>query len=433
MLKDEKLYKELDKAIFSLPIFDTHEHILDERDRRESNLDFSLLFMQYASTDLLTSGLTEEEFIIFQDTKTDLEKKWDYFSRHWPNIKNTSYSKLILEVLKDLYDFEDINEKNYIEISKKIRNTRNVKWYDLVIKDKSNVKMVLNHLENIPQAINTVVDRKDFRPVMNLDEIISTCCLEDVLELEKRFGINIYKLQDLLGVIDSIFEKKDKIGYKAVKTTMAYMRSIKFEETTFEEANKVFSGFFKLKSYGFLEKTDFISKDELKPLQDFMVHYIIQKAVEYNLPVQIHTGILELLYNNVSNTNPTYLINLFLKYKKCNFDIFHAGYPYSDQLISICKQFPNVYFNMCWIVDISPSLYKDILNRLIEIIPSNKIFGFGGDYMFVEGLYGSQKMARRSLVELLYRKIEQKYFTFEESLGFAEKILYLNPKNVYRL
>ena len=88
---------------------------------------------------------------------------------------------------------------------------------------------------------------------------------------------------------------------------------------------------------------------------------------------------------------------------------------------------------MCWIVDISPSLYKDILNRLIEIIPSNKIFGFGGDYMFVEGLYGSQKMARRSLVELLYKKIEQKYFTFEESLSFAEKILYLNPKNVYRL
>jgi hypothetical protein len=53
--------------------------------------------------------------------------------------------------------------------------------------------------------------------------------------------------------------------------------------------------------------------------------------------------------------------------------------------------------------------------------------------MFVEGLYGSQKMARRSLVELLYKKIEQKYFTFEESLSFAEKILYLNPKNVYQL
>ncbi len=88
---------------------------------------------------------------------------------------------------------------------------------------------------------------------------------------------------------------------------------------------------------------------------------------------------------------------------------------------------------MCWIVNISASLYKDILNRLIEIIPSNKIFGYGGDYMFVEGLYGSQKMVRKSITELLYKKIEQKYFTFEEALDLAEKILYLNPKNVYRL
>ncbi len=433
MLRDEKLYEEINEAVFSLPIFDTHEHLLDEKDRRESNLDFSLFFMQYAGTDLLTSGLTEEEFVIFQDPKTDVQKKWSCFSKHWPNIKNTSYCKLILEAIKDLYGFEDINEKTFIELSEKIRKTRDVNWYDRVIKDKSNIKMVLNHLENIPQAYNTVLDREDIRPVINLDEIICTCCREDILEWEKRFNINIYKLQDLLGAIDGIFAEKDETGYKAVKTTIAYMRSLQFEETTFEEADKVFSGLFKLKSYGFLEKKDFLSKDELKPLQDYMVHYIIQKAVEHDLPVQIHTGIFELLYNDVSNSNPVYLTNLFFKYKKCKFDIFHAGYPYSDQLIAVCKQFPNVYFNMCWIVGISASLYKDILNRLIEIIPSNKIFGFGGDYMFVEGLYGSQKLARRSITELLYRKIEQKYFTFEESIDFAEKILYLNPKKVYGL
>ncbi len=325
MFRDEKLYEEISKAVFSIPIFDTHEHILDEKDRQGSNLDFSLFFMQYAGTDLLTSGLSEEEFADFQDPKTDLEKKWDYFAKHWLNIKNTSYCKLVLEAIKDLYGFEGINEKNYKELSEKVRNTKDVKWYDRVIKEKSNIKMILNHLENIPQANTTVLDREDFRPVINLDEIICTCCREDILAWEKRFNINIYKLQDLLKAIDLIFEKKDESGYKAVKTTIAYMRSLKFEETTFEEADKVFSGLFKLNSFGFLEKKDFLSKTELKPFQDFMVHYIIQKAVEYDLPVQIHTGIFELLYNDVSNSNPAYLINLFFKYKKCKFDIFHAG------------------------------------------------------------------------------------------------------------
>ncbi|MES0341575.1 MAG: amidohydrolase family protein, partial [Candidatus Humimicrobiaceae bacterium] len=416
MEEDKKLYSEIKSAIDSIPIFDTHEHIVAEEDRRNLNLDFSLFFMMYAGTDLLTSGMTEEEFEDFQNPDTDIEKKWSYFEPHWPNIRNTSYSKVILEAVKDLYGYDDINEKNYIELSKKIKNTKNIKWYDQIIKEKSNIKKVLNHLDNVWQAQKKVLGMEEFRPVLNLEEIIGTCCLEDVIEWEKRFNANIYKLADLLKGIDGIFEKKDEIGYMGLKTAIAYMRPISFEETTFAEADKVFSGLFKLKSYGFLEKKDFLSKDELKPLQDYLIHYLIQKAIEYDMPVQIHTGIFELLRNDISNSNPNYLINLFIKYRKCNFDIFHAGYPYSDQLIAICKQFPNVYFDLCWIADISTHLYKEILNKLIEIIPSNKIFGFGGDYMFIEGLYGSQKLARKSISELMYEKIKQNYFNFDQAV-----------------
>jgi len=431
-MKDDKLFTDISRAITSIPIFDTHEHVVAEEDRRGFILDFSLFFMMYAGTDLLTSGMTEEEFADFQDPGTDVEKKWGYFSRHWSNIRNTSYSKVILEAVKDLYGYDDINEKNYRELSEKIRDTRNVKWYERVVREKSNIKMILNHLDNVWQAKKKVLDMEEFRPVLNLEEVIGTCCLEDVLEWEKRYDTSIYKLDDLLKIIDGIFEKKDEVGYMGVKTAIAYMRPLKFEETTFEEADKVFSRIFRLKSYGFLEKKDFLSKDELKPFQDFLMHYIIQKATEYELPVQIHTGIFELLHNDVSNSNPAYLINLFMKYRKCKFDIFHAGYPYYDQLISICKQYPNVYFDLCWIADISTSLYKEILNKLIEMIPSNKIFGFGGDYMFIEGLYGSQKLARKAISELLYNKVEQKYFTFEQAVEFGEKILNLNPKSVYR-
>lgn len=396
----------------------------------ENNLDFFLFFMMYAGTDLQNSGMKEEDYLAFQEKKVDLEKKWQYFSDYWANIKNTSYSKVILEAVNDLYGYADINEKNYVQLSEKIKKTGNIKWYDEVIK-KSKVKMIINHLENIWQADIKIVNRPEFKPVIHLDDIICTCCLEDVLAIEKKFDKNIYKLQDLLDVLDSIFAKKEQADYKAFKIALAYMRSIVFEETTFNEADKIFSRIFKLKSYGYLEKKDFISKDDLKPFQDFLVHYLIQKAIEYDLPVQIHTGIFEYLRNDVLNSNPGYLINLFIKYRKCNFDIFHAGYPFSDQLIAICKQFPNVYFDLCWIVDISPSLYKEILNLLIEIIPSNKIFGFGGDYMFVEGLYGSQKIVRKAIAELLYEKVNQKYFTFDEAINFAEKILYTNPNALY--
>lgn len=431
MTIDNKLYDEISNAIFSLPIFDTHEHLIAEEDRRKSNLDFSLFFMMYAGTDLRNSGMKEEDYLAFQDKKVDLEKKWNYFSEHWKNIKNTSYSKVILEAVNGLYGYEDINEENYVQLSEKIKKTSGLNWYDKVIKE-SNVKKILNHLENIWQADIKIIKRPEFKPVIHVDDIICLCCREDVFALEKKFNKNIYKLQDLLDILDSIFAKKEQENYKAFKIALAYMRSIIFDEVTFYEADKIFSNIFKLKSYGYLEKKDFISKDDLKPFQDFLVHYLIQKAIEYDLPVQIHTGIFENLWNDVLNSNPAFLINLFMKYRNCNFDIFHAGYPYSDQLIAISKQFPNVYFDLCWIVDISPALYKRVLNLLLEIIPSNKIFGFGGDYMFIEGLYGSQKIVRRAIADLLYEKIDQKYFKFDEAIEFAKKILYLNPKALYK-
>lgn len=72
-----------------------------------------------------------------------------------------------------------------------------------------------------------------------------------------------------------------------------------------------------------------------------------------------------------------------------------------------------------------------ILDLLIELLPSNKIFGFGGDYFFIEGTYGAQKIARKAITQVLYNRVKDKYFTFEEAIEFAHRVLYENPKNIY--
>jgi uncharacterized protein len=125
------------------------------------------------------------------------------------------------------------------------------------------------------------------------------------------------------------------------------------------------------------------------------------------------------------------LINLFLKYSGARFDVFHAGYPFSDELITLSKQFANVYFDLCWIHQVSSSLYEDILARAVETIPSNKIFAFGGDNAIVECAYGALKIAKASITNMLYKKVKEDYFTFEQAIQIAQKILYLNPKALY--
>ncbi|HEY5500924.1 MAG TPA: hypothetical protein VIK09_02950, partial [Candidatus Humimicrobiaceae bacterium] len=59
------------------------------------------------------------------------------------------------------------------------------------------------------------------------------------------------------------------------------------------------------------------------------------------------------------------------------------------------------------------------------------IFAFGGDNFILECTYGSQKIARRLISEIMYEKVRDGYFSFGEAIKIAEKILYSNPKSVY--
>lgn len=432
--KDNKLITEVEAEVCAIPIIDTHEHLISEQERRNLDLDIFFLFSHYTSTDLINSGMSEEEYFSLSDFGITEDKRWRIFEKYWQIIKNTNYSKIVLESVKALYGFDDINAANHAEISKKINDTKNIEWYDHVLSDRSRIKYILNFIENIPEISDTSpLKRSDTMPVKNFVDIISVCCKEDLMRFEKKYDTTLYNLKDYLDLIDSLFEESVNNNYRAIKIVLAYMRDIHFEEIDFGEADKVFSRLYKLRDYGFLEKKDFLSKNELGPLQDHLVHYIIQKAISYNLPIQIHSGLLDGNLGNISGTNPNYLINLFLKYRNAKFDIFHAGYPYSDILVSICKQFPNVYFNLCWIHDVSADLYGDILERVCEILPSNKVFGFGGDYKLVECIYGAQKTARKTITTLLYKKIRSRYFTFEEGIEYAKKILYKNPLAFYSL
>ena len=82
---------------------------------------------------------------------------------------------------------------------------------------------------------------------------------------------------------------------------------------------------------------------------------------------------------------------------------------------------------------ISESVTKRYLHEWIETVPSNKIFGFGGDYIFIEGAYGHSVMARTLIAEVLTEKVQSGYFTIPEALKFAYKILRKNALDIFNL
>jgi predicted TIM-barrel fold metal-dependent hydrolase len=149
--------------------------------------------------------------------------------------------------------------------------------------------------------------------------------------------------------------------------------------------------------------------------------------------MQIHTGIQEGNGNTLTNSKPTHLNEIFLEYPRMRFDLFHTGYPYHLELGVLCKMFPNVYADMCWVHIISPVAARNILSEWLELFPYTKINGFGGDYCLVDGVYGHQYLARRNIAAVLSEKVEDGLFSVEEACRIGKAILHDNPVRIFGL
>jgi hypothetical protein len=431
-LKDDKLIKELKEIVDAVEIFDTHEHIMYESERRKKLLDFFIIFNAYTITSLISAGLNTSDAKKLYDPNLDVSVKWDIFRPYWNFIKYSDDAAVIKIALRDLFGIDDINIKSIKKINEKLNDFNKSLYYKYVLREKCNIKFILNDIDKMEayEIFSTEPDQDYFLPVIRLDHFFNINSYKALLLIENESNKNITKFSDLINIIDDTFEKRKNKIY-AIKTAIAYSRDIFFDLITYHDAEKSFNRVLKLNDFRG-RRNDSISLNEIRSYQDYLFHYILRKSMDYHLPVQIHTGMLDENENDINNSNPTKLINLFLIYKNVVFDIFHAGYPFTDELITMVKTFPNVYFNLCWIVQFSNILYKNIIKKLLSIVPINKIFGFGGDYLFAEGTYGAQVLARKCLADVLYEKIVEDNLSLEDAKQISDFLFFDNAYKVFK-
>ena len=231
----------------------------------------------------------------------------------------------------------------------------------------------------------------------------------------------MHSFDGYLDALDQTFKEIIKKGVVGIKSTLAYERSIFFENVAKADAERIFS-----KGLGE------VSAQERKVFQDFMMHAVCEKCTEYNLPFQIHTGLQAGILNTIANAQPTLLTNLFRKFPDVKFDVFHGGYPYMREAGILAKYFPNVYVDACWLAHISTTAYKQALDEWLEVVPSNKIFAWGGDHLQIEHSYASLQLAKDLVLDVLAAKVAQGYFGKKAALAVAERIMRQNAAEVYK-
>jgi hypothetical protein len=350
----------------------------------------------------------------------------------WEKIQNTGYARALNLAVKGLYNIDGLNERTCRDLEVKMRSANKPGLYKWVLKEKAGVGLSILDNETVD------VDRSFFVPVMRFDDFILLKERGDIEALERKCEVKIHSLSDLTEALRLRFEKLSK-SIVGVKIALAYRRPINFEKTTTYDAESVFNKIYSQKVFRRIELPDGarvnipegVSFEEAKPLQDFIVHKVLQLSEIYQLPIQIHTGLQEGNENVVTSSNPAHLINLFMEYKEVKFDVFHGGYPYTSELAILAKNFPNVYVDLCWLHIISPTVARRVLSEFIDTVPSNKILGFGGDYRFVEGVYGHALLARENMARVLTEKVEDDSFTQKEAFLIAQRLLRDNANELY--
>ena len=74
------------------------------------------------------------------------------------------------------------------------------------------------------------------------------------------------------------------------------------------------------------------------------------------------------------------------------------------------------------------------MDQVIDTVPVNKILGFGGDYgVPSQTVYGHLVMARDNIAGVLANRIANKKLTETQAIRIAQKWLYDNPVELYKL
>jgi len=408
--------------IDTMRIVDTHEHMFNPEALKTTHfLDFTLMLHQNSYDDLISSGMPDSVYnLLFNKDLTPLAK-WRIIKPFWKMSFNTSGNRVILNAASGLYGINELNDSTVILLSSRIKEAYSSNWFNYVLKDLCRFDFVLQE--------------SDFVGV-NSDFVRYTDKFSDWLTVRTKFRIDslaasqvepIYKLEDYVASMKIAFDEAVKMGMVAVKVNIAYARPLNFDNVAQEAAKKVFS-----KLVNGDEDFEMPFKDA-KPLQDYMLHQLIEMARLQKLPVAFHTGMQAGSGNVLGNSDPLLLTNLFLEFPGVKFVLYHGSYPFGGSLSYLVKSFKNVFLDMNWTYSISPSYASKFLSEWLETAPASKIMAFGGDQRCVENTYGELVIAKKVISDVLTDKVKNGYLTESEAKKVATMILHDNAVQFYNL
>lgn len=404
--------------IKGLPVIDTHEHLPSEQEfNAMKDIDFFDLLTPYV-VDVIDSAAIDP--VVWQrvsDKREPLSIRWELFEPWYALIKHTTYMQAVTASCAYHFGIDRLDATTVEVITRRMRKENTPGLYERIWK-KMNVEEVHTY-----HLFNTA-DQFDRTPVSYIPTVSQFCPLNlgDIQRIAADGGCTVRSFEDFEAMLDRFYRQYSDLSVKAYKFGNAYARTLDIGPCDRAAAQSLFSRMLGKESF---------SWEEVKPLDDYIVHYWTGRAREQGIPIVFHVALHAWNRNDPRFCHAEVLTDFVRSYPEVQIVLLHSGIPYTKEALLLARYYPNVHLNMTWMHIISRRLSIEAMEDYLEFLPLNKITAFGGDYGNPFLVAGHLEIARENVAEFLSESIRKGCCTLEEAKRIAYMWFYENPKRLF--
>jgi len=363
-------------------------------------------------SDLEVAGASKEAIQrLFDPAAGDIESRFAGIRDAWEATQHTGYGEAVRLIASKVYGLDSLTPESLDTAQGKLEELRQPGERLRLLSEVAN----LDHVQ---------ID--DFRWACNSDESGPDFFLYDlswanfangdlkVEDIVQETGIVVSTLDELRDALAAIFQRYASYAI-AVKAQHAYTRTLRWQERGDDEAARALA---LVLAGGEVEEATRLV------LGDWCWARGVELAIEHNLPFKLHTGhhagtgSMPIDWVRAGNLCP-----LLARYPDARFVLMHTAYPYSDELVSIAKHYPNVWVDLCWAWSIDPYSSTDFVRRFLHALPRNKLFAFGGDTFWPTSAVAYSIQARHGLQRALEAEIAEGHLSEQEAISVARRLM----------
>ena len=426
MRSNARCYDDLRAYLETVPLIDCHDHSAEMGPKTTDPI--KAVIDGYMLSDL-ASATSEAEGRLIADDQKSLEERWPVLEKAWKRTKYTGYAQVVRRAMKHFYGEDDLSLAALERMRGKLIDFSDQKNYEAVLDEAGIVLRLADVWKNAEAILGTLKLPPRSRLAISLPAFHAIRSYNEVQAIASPMSVTVTSLDEYLEVCRTSFVRLKQYGAVCFKDQSAYERPLDYGNPTRAEAEAAFNWFMEDPRRGLSYP------DGNRPLGDYLIHQFMRMARDLDLPVQIHTGHMAGIFNAIVKTNAIGLTRLLELHRETRFDLFHANWPYSGELLFLGKNYPNVAIDFCWTNMVDPLYCQQMFQQAISCMPHAKIHGYGSDLSgdTLTSAWAHASLGRDNMAIALSNLVEMEYLDLDEAKEIAYGWLFSNANEFFKL